>query len=101
MITDTITGLATLTCTIGIGRNQTLASLAVLRLLVRFPGFRFVLLASIREGLSGLALSLPWAFGGCDHPIVALIAGLVLLMAIWLAQGIRQARRAPPGSARN
>ena len=52
LITDTITGLATLTCTIGIGRNQTLASLAVLRLLVRFPGFRFVLLASIREGLS-------------------------------------------------
>ena len=55
----------------------------------------------IREGLSGLALSLPWAFGGCGHPIVALIAGLLLLVAIWLAQGIRQARRSPAGSARN
>jgi prepilin signal peptidase PulO-like enzyme (type II secretory pathway) len=55
----------------------------------------------IREALSGLALSLPWAFGGCDHPIAALIAGLVLLVSIWLAQGIRQARRSPAGSARN
>jgi len=55
----------------------------------------------IREALSGLALSLPWALGGCDHPIVALIAGLVLLVAIWLAQGIRQARRSAAGAARN
>jgi prepilin signal peptidase PulO-like enzyme (type II secretory pathway) len=55
----------------------------------------------IREAISGLAVSLPWAFGGCDHPITALIAGVVLLVAIWLVQGIRQARRSPAGSARN
>ena len=55
----------------------------------------------IREALSGLALSLPWAFSGCGHPIEALVTGLVLLVAIWLAQGIRQARRSPTGSDRN
>jgi prepilin signal peptidase PulO-like enzyme (type II secretory pathway) len=55
----------------------------------------------IREALSGLALSLPWAFAGCGHPIGALVTGLVLLVAIWLAQGIRQARRSPTGSDRN
>jgi len=55
----------------------------------------------IREAVSGLALSLPWAFAGCGHPIEALVTGLVLLVAIWLAQGIRQARRSPTGSDRN
>ena len=54
----------------------------------------------IREGLSGLALALPWAFGGCGHPVAALIAGLLLLLGIWIIQGIRQARTAA-GSARN
>lgn len=54
----------------------------------------------IREGLSGLALALPWAFGGCGHPVAALIAGLLLLLGIWIIQGIRQART-PAGSARN
>jgi hypothetical protein len=44
---------------------------------------------------------MPWAFAGCGHPIEALVTGLVLLVAIWLAQGIRQARRSPAGSARN
>ena len=55
----------------------------------------------IREALSGLALAIPWAVGGCDNPIAALIAGLLLLVAIWLIQGVRQARRAPAGSGRN
>jgi prepilin signal peptidase PulO-like enzyme (type II secretory pathway) len=55
----------------------------------------------IREALSGLALALPWAVGGCGSPIAALIAGLVLLIAIWITQGVRQARRPPAGSARN
>lgn len=54
----------------------------------------------IREGLSGLALALPWALGGCGHPVAALIAGILLLLGIWVLQGIRQVRR-PAGSARN
>ena len=54
----------------------------------------------IREGLSGLTLALPWALGGCGHPVAALIAGLLLLLGIWIIQGIRQARTAA-GSARN
>jgi prepilin signal peptidase PulO-like enzyme (type II secretory pathway) len=55
----------------------------------------------IREALSGLALALPWALGGCAHPVASLIAGLVVLVAIWIAQGLRQSRRPPAGSARN
>jgi len=55
----------------------------------------------IREAVSGLALAMPWALAGCGHPIEALVTGLVLLVAIWLAQGIRQARRSPTGSDRN
>jgi prepilin signal peptidase PulO-like enzyme (type II secretory pathway) len=54
----------------------------------------------IREGLSGLALALPWAFGGCGHPVAALIGGLLLLLGIWVIQGVRQARTAA-GSPRN
>jgi prepilin signal peptidase PulO-like enzyme (type II secretory pathway) len=55
----------------------------------------------IREALSGLALALPWAFAGCGHPIASLITGLALLLAIWIVQAVRQARRSPAGSARN
>ncbi len=55
----------------------------------------------IREALSGLALALPWAVAGCSHPIAALIAGFALLLAIWIAQSVRQARRSRAGSARN
>ena len=55
----------------------------------------------IREALSGLALALPWAFAGCSHPIAALITGFALLLGIWIAQSLRQARRSPSGSARN
>jgi len=55
----------------------------------------------IREALSGLALALPWAVGGCGQPIAALIAGLLVLVAIWITQGVRQARRSTDGSARN
>jgi prepilin signal peptidase PulO-like enzyme (type II secretory pathway) len=55
----------------------------------------------IREGLSSLALALPWAVGGCGHPVAALIAGLVVLLGIWIIQGVGQARRPPAGSARN
>ncbi len=55
----------------------------------------------IREALSGLALALPWALAGCGHPIVALITGLALLLAIWIVQGLRLARRLPAGSVRN
>jgi len=55
----------------------------------------------IREALSGLSLALPWAVTGCAQPVAALVAGLVLLVAVWIAQGIRQARRSPTGSVRN
>ncbi len=55
----------------------------------------------IREGLSGLTVAAPWALGGCAHPVGALIVGVALLLAIWIAQGVRQARRSPTGSARN
>jgi leader peptidase (prepilin peptidase)/N-methyltransferase len=55
----------------------------------------------IREALSGLALALPWALGGCAHPVAALIAGAALLVAIWIIQGVRQARRPSAGSVRN
>ncbi|HEY4872174.1 MAG TPA: prepilin peptidase [Candidatus Dormibacteraeota bacterium] len=55
----------------------------------------------IREALSGLALALPWAVTGCAQPVAALVAGLVLLVVVWIAQGIRQARRSPTGPARN
>jgi leader peptidase (prepilin peptidase)/N-methyltransferase len=55
----------------------------------------------IREALSGLALAVPWALAGCGHPVAALIAGLGLLVAIWIVQGVRQARGSTAGSARN
>jgi prepilin signal peptidase PulO-like enzyme (type II secretory pathway) len=55
----------------------------------------------IREALSGLALASPWAIGGCTNPIPALIAGLALLVVIWVAAALRQARRSPAGPARN
>jgi prepilin signal peptidase PulO-like enzyme (type II secretory pathway) len=55
----------------------------------------------IREALSGLALALPWALGGCGHPVAALIAGVALLVAIWVIQAVRQARHPPAGPARN
>jgi prepilin signal peptidase PulO-like enzyme (type II secretory pathway) len=55
----------------------------------------------VREALSGLALAVPWGLGGCAHPVAALIGGVVVLFVIWIAQGVRQARRPPAGSARN
>src|SRR5213595_3905135 len=54
----------------------------------------------IREALSGLALALPWASVGCAHPLASLVIGITLLVAIWIAQGVRQARQ-PRSSARN
>jgi len=54
----------------------------------------------IREALSGLALALPWASVGCAHPVASLVIGIAVLVAIWSAQGVRQARQ-PTSSARN
>ncbi len=51
----------------------------------------------IREGLSGLALALPWALVGCAHPVESLIGGIIVLVAIWTAQGLRRARRSAAG----
>jgi prepilin signal peptidase PulO-like enzyme (type II secretory pathway) len=42
----------------------------------------------IREALSGLTLALPWAVTGCANPVPALIAGIVLLIAIWIGYGV-------------
>jgi hypothetical protein len=46
----------------------------------------------IREALSGLALGLPWAIVGCAHPLVAIGAGIVALLAIWIVRGVTQGR---------
>jgi prepilin signal peptidase PulO-like enzyme (type II secretory pathway) len=37
----------------------------------------------LREALSGLALALPWAITGCAAPVFALVAGGVVLAAVW------------------
>ena len=55
----------------------------------------------IREALSGLSLAVPWALVGCAHPVGALVGGLALLVVVWIAQGVRLARRSPAGPARN
>jgi prepilin signal peptidase PulO-like enzyme (type II secretory pathway) len=47
----------------------------------------------IREGLSGLALAVPWAVVGCAHPVLALGAGIAALVVIWITRGLIQARR--------
>jgi prepilin signal peptidase PulO-like enzyme (type II secretory pathway) len=53
----------------------------------------------IREALSGLALALPWAVIGCADPLPALIAGIVLLVAIWIGYGVIGRRASStPGS---
>ena len=54
----------------------------------------------IREALSGLALAVPWALTGCAHPVASLIVGSIVLVAIWIAQGVRQGRQ-PTANARN
>jgi len=46
----------------------------------------------IREALSGLALGLPWAIVGCAHPLAAIGAGIVALLAIWIVRGVTQGR---------
>jgi hypothetical protein len=38
---------------------------------------------------------------GCAQPVGALVAGLILLVALWIARGVQQARRSPTGSGRN
>jgi prepilin signal peptidase PulO-like enzyme (type II secretory pathway) len=48
----------------------------------------------IREALSGLALALPWAVTGCANPVVALITGIVLLVAVWIGYGVLRRRGA-------
>ncbi len=48
----------------------------------------------LREGLSGLALALPWLIVGCAHPLSAFSAGGVLLLAIWLIRILGLRRRA-------
>ena len=55
----------------------------------------------LREALSGLALAVPWAVVGCPQPVGALVAGLILLVLVWIVQGVRLVRRSPAGSARN
>jgi len=40
----------------------------------------------LREGLSGVALALPWLIAGCSHPVGALGTGAALLAAVWLVR---------------
>jgi leader peptidase (prepilin peptidase) / N-methyltransferase len=47
----------------------------------------------IREGLSGLALGLPWLIVGCAHPVASLTSGAILLIAIWVVRALTQGRR--------
>jgi leader peptidase (prepilin peptidase) / N-methyltransferase len=52
----------------------------------------------VREGLSGLAIALPWAAIGCAHPIAALVIGFAALVSIWIGAGvILQRTRSDPG----
>jgi len=46
----------------------------------------------VREGLSGLALALPWLIVGCAHPLTALGAGGALLVAIWVVRIVAMRR---------
>jgi len=46
----------------------------------------------IREALSGLALGLPWSLVGCAYPLIALGAGIVALLLIWIVRGSTQGR---------
>jgi leader peptidase (prepilin peptidase)/N-methyltransferase len=41
----------------------------------------------IREGLSGVALALPWLLFGCQVAVVALVTGVVVLLAGWAVFG--------------
>ena len=54
----------------------------------------------IREGLSGLALGVPWLLTGCAHPVFSLVAGVVLMIGIWIVRALTQGRR-PPASTSN
>jgi prepilin signal peptidase PulO-like enzyme (type II secretory pathway) len=47
----------------------------------------------IREGLSGLALGLPWLIVGCAHPVASLVGGAMLLIVIWVVRALTQGRR--------
>jgi prepilin signal peptidase PulO-like enzyme (type II secretory pathway) len=53
----------------------------------------------IREALSGLALALPWALTGCAHPLLALIIGVVLLLAIWAVRAAITGRSSASGGS--
>jgi len=44
----------------------------------------------VREGLSALALGLPWLLVGCQHPVFSLITGVLLLAAIWVIRALTQ-----------
>jgi len=49
----------------------------------------------VREGISGLALGLPWAIVGCAHPLVALGVGVGALLVFWIVRGTTQGRPTP------
>ena len=46
----------------------------------------------LREGLSGLALGVPWAIVGCSHPVFALATGSGVLLGIWIIRALIQER---------
>jgi leader peptidase (prepilin peptidase)/N-methyltransferase len=47
----------------------------------------------IREGLSGLALALPWGGFGCAHPLLSLAGGAVILAGGWTIWGFLGSRK--------
>ncbi len=47
----------------------------------------------IREALSGLALGVPWLLVGCAHPVFSLVAGVVLLIGIWIVRAVMNGRQ--------
>ena len=49
----------------------------------------------VREALSGLGLGVPWLVTGCAHPVVSLVAGIVLLIGIWITRALTQGRPSP------
>jgi leader peptidase (prepilin peptidase) / N-methyltransferase len=53
----------------------------------------------MREALSGLALGVPWLVAGCQHPVIALVGGVALLLALWVTRALTQGPL--PKTARN
>ncbi len=47
----------------------------------------------VREAVTGIGLSLPWAVVGCGRPMLALTAGVAIVLAGWGVRGLAERRR--------